>query len=356
MIHPYLVRRAIATLGFRAAQTLGLVAPDAQPTAEQRLADTLRSYQDTRRRNQGLQVEACRNLERPPAVTPWGWLDFDHTFGGLVAGWLTVIGGRPGSGKTTLLLNLLDSLWSARVPTLYLGTETAAAVLVTQWAALRAGIPILDVFEGRLNGQQPALTAGVTELMGQDQVTFSQVTRLDLSRLSAEIVWAYEARKGPAPKVIILDHLHRVTQDREELEQLAQELKSLATERDCAMVVAAQLNRDTEQRRWDLYTPPSMGRYKGSAAIEENADVGLGLYRPLKLEVGSQQRRAVDQGRASLAELVDVGVLACVCTKHRWRGDALNQTVRLRLADGRLRSLTIREPPWNAGDAWEPTT
>ena len=281
----------------------------------------------------------------------------DRLCGALVAGWLYVIGARPSNGKTTLLLNLLSSLREKRIPTLYFGTEMLAEDLVKKWAALRLGLDELRVFEGQLSDEERhALEREIVYVTEAQEVTFSTVTRLDLKKLVSEIEWAFDARTGPQPRVVILDHLHRMTQDREELEQLARELKDIATERRVAMIVAAQLNREQGIGPFDLYTPPSLARYKGSAAIEENADVALGLFRPLRPGMTMSQRRAVQHGEYPVTEFAEPNTMGIVCLKHRFRGAAIGRFVSLVVSGSRLESkcFTGAVPPVGAGDAWEP--
>ena len=161
---------------------------------------------------------------------------------------------------------------------------------------------------------------------------------MTLPKLATEIAWACGPDGGLQPQVVILDHLHRVTQDREELEHLAAELKTIAQERHVALMVAAQLNRDEQEKTFDLYYPPTMGRYKGSSAIEENADVGLGLYRPLQRGITRAQFKAAARGEVEIQTLAKPNTLAVVCTKHRYSGGALGRIVELTITQSRLDS------------------
>ena len=290
-------------------------------------------------RNTVILGDALKSLESTQVASSWGWRDFDQQFGPLVQGWLYLIGARPSNGKTTLLLNVLSRLWEDNVPTFYFGTEMSPADPVKKWAAMRCGYDELEVFENKMTpGQRQALSLEIEALMVRDTVTFSKVTRLDVRRMAEEIAWAFDKRTGPEPKVVILDHIHRVTQDREELEVLARELKTLATERNVAMVVAAQLNREQGIRAFDLYHPPAMSRFKGSAALEENADVALGLFRPLRRGVRKADRIAVENGEAVVGQFAEENALAAICAKHRYRGSIAGNVVLLTITGSRLES------------------
>lgn len=296
-------------------------------------------HETTAVRNRRIRDAAVETLTSRQRVASWGLRDLDRLIGGLVAGWLYVIGARPSNGKTSLLLSLLSRLWEDRIPTLYFGTEMPAEDLVKKWATMRLGLEEQRVFEGELSDdEREALEREIHRLTAQEEVTFSTALRLDVAKLASEITWASDARTGSAPRVVILDHVHRITQDREELDELAKELKEISKERRVALLMAAQLNREQGVGPLDLHSPPSLSRYKGSAAIEENADVALGLYRPLRPGTTAQERRAILHGQALVAEYEEPNTMALVCLKHRFRGKAMGRSVWLTVAGSRIES------------------
>lgn len=293
-------------------------------------------------RSRALGEAAIASVRGFARITGWGLRELETLIGGLVAGWLIVLGGRPGTGKTTFLLSLLSRLWEDRIPTLYFGTEMGPESLVQKWAALRLGLDELAVFESRLNAEeQGRLEAEVAALTAQPSVAFCRSARLDIERLRSELAWAFEPTTGLSPRVVILDHIHRVSQEREELEALAQELKQVAIERSVCLIAAAQLNREKDIGPLDLYSPPSLARYKGSAAIEENADVALGLFRPLRGALSAKERRALMHGETSVADYAEPERMGVVCLKHRYHGPAAGRAVRLVLRAGQ-----VGEPPF----------
>ena len=311
-------------------------------------------------RNAAIASEAIAMLGDQERVSSWGWRDFDQRFGALVAGWLYVIGGRPGAGKTTLLLNILSRLWEDRIPTLYFGTEMAPADLTKKWAALRLGFDELATFEGSLGSvETAAMEAEIRRLLDQPLVTFSTAPRLDVAAMAQEMTWAFDRRTGEPPRVVILDHLHQLTQDREELQVLARELRYMATERRVALVVAAQLSREQGVGPFDLYTPPGLGRYKNSSAIEETVDVALALYRPLKAGLSGRDRRLIEQGAIPVTDWAEPNTMAILCNKHRYRGSATGRTVALVLRGSRLEARAFQPDPVEEvsryGDAFEGT-
>ncbi len=324
----------------RVAASVARYTPESSPPTDQSPAPTEDGTPELEtkvERNRRIAEAAIAAMGSQQRVSSWGWRDFDRSFGPLIAGWLYVVGARPGNGKTTLLLNLLSRLWEDRVPTFYFGTEMSADELVRKWAALRLRYDELRTFSDDLTpDEKDELRREFCMLLESDTVTFSTFTRLDIGRIGEEIRWAFDQHTGRVPKVVVLDHIHRVAQEREEVAALVQELKTIAIERRVVMLVASQLNRDGGL--FDLYTPPHMGRNKGSSAIEENADVGIGLFRPLVRGVSMKQRRAAEQGDIEAASLAQVNVLAAICSKHRYRGAAVNRTASLVVNGSRLES------------------
>jgi replicative DNA helicase len=346
------VESVVVNISKREARKVGATLEPVQegdPATLERTAD----------RNARIGQAAEQSLEDAADLITWGWRDFDHKFGGIVQGRLYVFGARPGNGKTTFLLNILSRLWEDRVPTLYFGTEMAPAELVKKWAAMRLGLNELAVFEGRMQDtDRDELRAEITRLMDQDLVTFSTAPRLDIPRIATEIARAFDSHTGPAPRVLVLDHLHRLTQDREELEVLAKELADITVERHVAFLVAAQLNRDSGAGAFDLYLPPSLARYKGSAAIEENAAVAFGLFRPLVPGLKKRQRDEVERGERAVTEFAVPNAMGVICTKHRYHGKAVGSSLRLVLQGNKLEAESFREVPLHidapSGNASDP--
>ena len=311
----------------------------------------------TETRNKRYQLEAIESLQAAQVITYWGWPDFDRTFGPLVRGWLYVVGARPGNGKTSILLSLLSRLREDGIPTLYFGTEMIPSDLVKKWAALRLGMNELRVFTDQLRAdERKTLQTEIEYVTNSQKLTFSSSSRLDQERIAAEVAWAFDKCRGPEPLVLILDHIHQVTQEREVLETLIRELKYLATERRVAMLVASQLSRPKDAGPFDLYMPPSLSRYKGASAMEENLDVGLGLFRPLRAGLKKGDRAAVERGERAVTDLAEPNTMGVVCLKHRYGGSVAGKFVSLTMNGSRLESKAFQRPerPMDAGDAWEP--
>lgn len=314
-------------------------------------------HETVRARNARIRDAALATLGEVQRVASWGYGALDRLLGGLVSGWVYAVGGLAGNGKSTFALNVLDHLIESRVPTLCIGTEQTGDELLRKLAAFRTGVDEQRMAEAAdlTDHERGVLNAEIHRLAAIDRFTFTTETRLDRRTLAAEIAWACDQRTGLHPRVILLDHVHELTQDRDELDALTRELKALAQERRVALILCAQLNRERSLGPFDDYTPPSLSRFKSSGTIGERANVALGLFRKLRPGVTQAQRRAVMQGEIEVTALAEQGVMGIACVKHRVRGGAKGRYMWLTLRGSRLESgaFTPPQPPPHAGDAWE---
>ena len=85
-----------------------------------------------------------------------------------------------------------------------------------------------------------------------------------------------------------------------------------------------------------------MGSYKGASGIEENADIALALYRPLK-HMSAQQERDVRKGEQPITTFAIPNCMVVKCLKHRYRGAALDRMVYLSCENSVLSDWTWRE-------------
>ena len=215
----------------------------------------------------------------------WPWSSAQKIWGPIVSGRLMIVGARPNNGKSTLMLNLCDALLANNVPALYLGTEMPPDLLMVKWALARLGFDeewlAFNKWAQMTGDNREALELEIGQLT-RGSVIFPPCLSLDRTSLTRWIDWAFEMIEGQErqPKVVILDHLHRVQPDQGEDEHSAINrailaLSNIAKERNVGMLVNSQLSRPERSGRaklFDLYTPPGMSDFRGSGAIEQEAD------------------------------------------------------------------------------------
>lgn len=309
------------------------------------------------------EAETRDNVERAKALLreedtsiPWGLTDIDKRIGSPRPGQFVVLGARSGNGKTTFLLNWLIELHNQRIiphehgmyKTCYMGTEMEPPELMRKWAAIYLNYDEDLVLSNKWKFLPPKAKENVELVLEclalEDDHTWlpsCMHPALDdvLDNIDKAVRWGAH--------IIIFDHLHRLRRtsaqdERSALSEAAKALKTAAQECGILVVAASQMRRE-EHGLFEKYRPPHLGSFGGSSEIEGNADIALGLYRPLK-KMTVKQERAIRNGDLPLDSFIRKNTMALKCVKHRSRGSVSDTTVLLTLKGGRIENYV--EDPW----------
>lgn len=293
--------------------------------------------------------EFWKTYDEPDFALSTGFRDLDEAIGGLRAPQLIVIAARPAMGKTGIIGAMQLAVARAQRRVLFWSLEMSRVEIMRRLLASEADVPVTAVLKKRLTEQQiQALTEKTNEL-------FALGLNLSISDQSAtidDIVSGSLREHGRSPcSLIVIDHLHKVSHtgraesEERHLSDVTEKAKNLAKKLSVPVLLLCQLNRECEKRE---NKRPMLADLRGSGAIEQDADVVLGLYRDEYYNPNSK-----DKGYAEL------GVL-----KQR---DGKGGTVRLRFFGDTVRFADAdapdasprREPYSNAfddaqdnGDPW----
>ena len=293
-------------------------------------------------------------LTEDSSTISWGLTEVDRRIGAPRPGQLVVVGARPGNGKTTWLMNWLDRLHNGDdFRTCFIGTEMSPPELYRKWTAMRLGLDedaVLANEWGRLPPGAKLQVEGELHMLGleTDRTWLPECYQPTIEQV-LEIIGIAVADFGA--DVVVFDHLHRLLprpgqREREALVEVSTVLKNLATERQILIVVASQLSRE-DHGVFDLYRPPHLGSFMGSSAIEGNADIALGLFRPLR-PMKQAEERAIRQGEQSVQPFIRQDVMAVKCVKHRFRGSATDVTVFVSCRNGLIEDYEPGPHDWDA--------
>lgn len=222
-------------------------------------------------------VERMDNRSLPGIPTPWG--SWNERTGGLQPGMLYVTAARPSIGKTVWVENVLTPAALAGHPVMLFSMEQSGEQLFTRAAC----------------AQESVNTRWCRDPKADDDLTLSKLSRAVSKLRDAPIIiddasgatWqqlklrAKRQHMRQPLKIIGIDHLHimRVRgKDRLDIElgEISREMKALAVELQCAVVLLAQLNRSLEQR---ANKRPIMSDLRECGGLEQDADVITFLYR-----------------------------------------------------------------------------
>lgn len=220
--------------------------------------------------------------ERPAIETPWLALN-DRLTGGLQRKRLYVIGARPGCGKTVLGAQMALYAALSRHKALVFSLELSREDLMGRLLACGAHVPYKEITAKRLSqesyGKVSTWVAASAELPlvvdDTPDLTIEEITqrarihkqRHGLDFLFIDYLQLMEESKGSGEsRVQRVDHM-------------AKRARAIARKLDCAVVVAAQLNRNIEDNSGRPRLP-TKADFRESGGIEQTADAAFILSRP----------------------------------------------------------------------------
>jgi replicative DNA helicase len=230
----------------------------------------------------------------PPAGgvgVPTPWKKLTEKTAGLHSGHLFLVAGRPSMGKSALAMQIAQHVASLGHGVGIISLEETKEAIILRMIASRARVDHQLIRAG-------SLTAADREKVSR---AASEVTQLPLwiddSRArTMSAVNAVVKKLATQHKIrfLIVDHLQRMkgsargSSDRRtnELGEIAHEMKYIAQDYDCTMILCSQLNRQCEidERR------PQLSDLKETGSLEEAADEVLFVHRPERYAVNYEKR------------------------------------------------------------------
>lgn len=211
-----------------------------------------------------------------------GLRGLDQVLGGLRAGELIVIGGRPAMGKTSLAINLCTHVAVDQQQPAMVFSELPLARWLARMIATRGGIDLFRLARGRLTDTEwPKLTATIDE-MKSARVVVCNIGRLAELRFDTECQRVQQER-GPLGLVLI-DSLQLSEQHSDAGGLKVAQLKRLAVDLKVPVVVTAHLHSSLESRP---VKQPQLSDLIAAEAIERHADVVMLVYREQYYAEGS---------------------------------------------------------------------
>lgn len=212
-----------------------------------------------------------------------GFRDLDSLLGGLQAGELCILAGRPGDGKTAIVLQIALNVAKARKKVIFFSLEMVGMQLVNRLFAGEGGIRPHAL---RISDLTPGELAAMEEIAAgwEDHPLMIDYTPgLTVENLRAQVLLM---KKREGCDLVVLDYLHLLdykTSRGQTMDQVVGDqvkmLKQLAQEVGCPVLVLSQMNRQSENRAERQYRP-QLNDLRDSGVIEQAADVVFFVYRP----------------------------------------------------------------------------
>jgi replicative DNA helicase len=202
---------------------------------------------------------------------------------------LYVIGGRPSQGKSALGLNIAAHVSiKERRPVGFLSLESSTTELLGRLVASSANVNSRNLASGFFSGTDMAGIHKAGELLYAAPLWIWDQPN---AKLADTVSTARFMRRQHKVELLVIDYLQLIgvpgaVDRRDSVAQSSMAMKQLARELEIPVVILAQLNRDSDNRR------PEMGDFQWSSQIEQDADVGIMLYHKMS---GPDEDRTIDK-------------------------------------------------------------
>lgn len=214
---------------------------------------------------------------------PTPWPELNELIAGLHPGRMYTFGGRPGDGKSTAAFNIaLHAAAVEKRQVLVFSQEMPTVDVTGRLISAPAEVDLSKINHYALTDSDMASVARYAAEVGDIglRVNARPITLAGIKTLAR----AHAHRHGL--DILVVDYLQLVRSDavgrnrEQEVAQVSRELKGLAMELNCAVVLPAQLNRGPASRADGR---PVMSDLRDSGQIEQDSDAVILLWHPKRL-------------------------------------------------------------------------
>lgn len=226
-------------------------------------------------------TEASASGKKIPGLET-GLIDLDKSILGLNRSELILIAARPGMGKTSIALNIASHVaLNLRKTVAVFSLEMSKEQMALRILSHVATIPSQNLLTGQLSEQQWMEISDAAQNLSATNILINDNPTLTVSEMNAQ------CRRLPDLDLVIIDYLQLMqsagsghTWSNESRQQavsdISRMLKIMAKELNIPVVCLSQLSRANESR---TDKRPMLSDLRESGAIEQDADVVIGLYR-----------------------------------------------------------------------------
>ena len=213
---------------------------------------------------------------------PTGLSDLDKTILGLNKSELILIAARPGMGKTSIALNMALHVGMTLHKTVAIfSLEMSREQLTMRLLSRAALIPSQNLLTGQLSEQQWRDIADAAQTLSAADIRIDDNPSLTVSDMNAQ------CRRIQNLDLVVIDYLQLMqsagsghswsNESRTQaVSDISRMLKIMAKELNVPVICLSQLSRANESRQDKR---PMLSDLRESGAIEQDADVVIGLYR-----------------------------------------------------------------------------
>ena len=206
-----------------------------------------------------------------------GFIDFDYKTGGLHAGDLIILAGRPSMGKTAFASNIAENAAQDNNPVLMFSLEMSDEQLATRTIASTGMIKLNTMRSAKLEDDDwNRITASLGKI-NEMPLFIDSNPMISATQMHAR---ARRIKRQHGLSLIIIDYLQLMSEGGDnrnnELSIITRKLKLMAKDLNVPVICLSQLSRKVEER---ADKRPMMSDLRDSGAIEQDADLIVMMYR-----------------------------------------------------------------------------
>lgn len=222
-----------------------------------------------------------------------GFVDLDKITSGLHSQEMIVIAARPSMGKTSIALNIAEAAIMANdkgkkpTPTLLFSLEMSAEQLAMRLLCSYGRVDMQRLRDGFLDKQAETNLARSAKVLKNAPLWIDDSGHITMLEMRAK-ARRLHSQKGLG--LIIIDYLQLVTVNdsriprEQQISEISRGIKSMAKELNVPVIVAAQLNRESEKEK----RQPRLSDLRESGAIEQDADLVLLISRKKDFDLSQE--------------------------------------------------------------------
>ncbi len=247
--------------------------------AQMRQKNDYTKIQDVLLENLKIIDAAAQNKDKITGI-PTGFHDLDEKTSGLQRSDLVIVAARPGMGKTAFALNIAQqSAVKHGTSAIIFSLEMSKEQLGQRLLAMQARVEMQQLKQGDLDRKDwDRVSLGVDEL-NNSKIVIDDTPGISLMEMRNKCR-RLKAEQGLDLSVV--DYLQLMTFEgktdnrQQEISALSRNMKLLAREMNCPVILLSQLSRAPELRQDKR---PMLSDLRESGSIEQDADIVIFLYR-----------------------------------------------------------------------------
>lgn len=260
----------------------------------ERIADSLSSIEDPsedKKNTTHLKKSIATlldDLDKGSDIVSTGYDILNSSFRGFPIGTVSIIAARPGMGKSAFALNLARKQAKNGIPILYIGLEDQSSQYARRIIAAEGKINLDDFTHERLVYERDhGIDSGLGTHITRTAVKVAEypIYLEDSLTSVSEIISSIRIHvKKNGVQAVYIDHIQEVdAEDSDKRDQVTYEIQAnakkfrdLAKRLNVSIILAAQINRETERRE---NKKPRVSDLRDSGSLEMIARLVLLLYR-----------------------------------------------------------------------------